>query len=331
MLLADLQYHDGNLDHGTDHAYDLWRKQAETASAELKAIALLKLARVCRRLQRYGEAQEALRRLRRMVRNGTIANEILLIKAQLCLAMLRYEQGRFDEARAIVEKLDIRRCADDAALGEFYNLMGLLAGCDLRRYYEQRLSSDSTPDAEALSALLNICARYYRQALTMMASNNDYQALQCTCFNLGNLYLYAYRTKLPLAARAELLSQGIGWIVKCEFICSKFGVGMDSAWSKIVLLKAALDAGLRLGDLNRLTENLFRGQIDLEHVAQNTLAETVRIGSLAEQGATLEILAELARARSDLKSVKNYRDQALATYRTLNRPDLIRQLKRDFP
>lgn len=331
MLLADSQFHDGNLNNGADHAYEIWRKQAETATAELKAIALLKLARVCRRLQRYGEAQEALRHLRRMVRNGAIVNEPLLIKARLCLAMLRYEQGRLDEARVIVEKLDMRCCADDATLGEFYNLRGLLAGGDLRRCHKQGLISGTTPDPEALSALLTIGTHYFRQALTMMVNNNDYQAMQSTCFNLGNLYLYAYRTKLPLAARAELLGYGIGWIAQCEFICSKFGVGMDAAWSKIVLLQAALDAGLTLGALNRLTDNLFRGQVDLESVAQSTLAETVRIGSLVEQGATLEILAEFARRRGDLKGVANYRDRALAIYRTLNRPDLIRQLKKGFP
>lgn len=329
--LADSQYHDGNLDNGANPAHEIWRWEIETAQPAFKAIALLKFARVCRRLHRYGEAQEALRGLRKMVRSGEIARGTLEHKAQLSLAMLRYDQGRVDETRAIVEKLDMRACTDDCALGEYYNLMGLLAGHELRACCQAAIDSGIPPEPDVLPALLEIAAHYYCQALTIIVGTNDYQAMQSTCFNLGNIYLCAYRAQLPMPERGRLLDQGIRWVAQCEFICSKFGVGMDSVWSRIVLLKAALDGGLKLGDLNRLTDGKFKNHVDLDDMALTTLVETARIGNRLEQASTLAILAELARRKGDVGSVGNYRQQALEIYRKLNRPDLIRQLKSDFP
>jgi len=331
ISLADSQYHDGNLDNGSNHAYEIWRREAETAQPEFKAIALLKFARVCRRLHRYNEAQAALRSLCKMVRSGEVARSTLEYKAQLCLAMLRYDQGRIDEARAITEKLDMRACADDSALGEYYNLMGLLAGYDMRTRHQAAIDSCVPPEADELPALLEIAAHYYRQALTMIASTNDYQAMQSTCFNLGNIYLHAYRAQFPMPDREGLLDQGIRWVAQCEFICSKFGVGMDSVWGRIVLLKAALDGGLGLGDLNRLTDGMFKNYIDLDDMALAVLVETARVGNRLEQAATLMILAEIARRKGDVNGVGNYRQQALEIYRKLSRADLIRQLKKDFP
>jgi hypothetical protein len=56
----------------------------------------------------------------------------------------------------------------------------------------------------------------------------------------------------------------------------------------------------------------------------------VRIGNLAEQAAVLKILARCARLRGNSSGVESYCQQALAIYRKLNRPDLIRQLKAAF-
>lgn len=329
--LADSRYYDGYLYNGNDNAYEILRREIEIAAPELKAIALLKFARLCRRIHRYSEALEALRSIRKMLRSGEIARGSLEYKAQLGLAMLRYDQGRIEEARAIAEKLDMHTCTDDSVLGEYYNLMGLLAGHDMHTHYQIALKDHIPPEPDMLSALLEIATHYYRQALAVLPRTNDYHAVQSTCFNLGNIYLRAFRMQIPMPNRDRLLNLGIRWVGQCEFICNKFGVGMDSAWSRIVLLKAALDGGLELSDLNKMTDGLFKNHIDLDDMAQATLVETNRIGNRIESAATLMILAKLARRKGDMKGVGNCRQQALEIYSKLNRSDLIRQLKKEFP
>jgi hypothetical protein len=123
--------------------------------------------------------------------------------------------------------------------------------------------------------------------------------------------------------------QGIAWVGQCTFICNKFGVGMDSVRSKILLLRTALNAGLALSDLNTHTNNLFKNYASVEHLAQATLTESIRIGNFAEQGSTLSILAELAWRNADGRKSAFFRRQAIAIYRKLNRPDLIRELKKN--
>lgn len=326
ISLADAQFHDGNLDSGNDHAYELWRRLIETAEPEIKATALLRLARVCRRLQRYGEAQEALRKLQKMVRCGEIGSGALEYKSRLCLAMLRYEQGRVDDARAIVGKLDMAVCSDDSTLGEYYNLMGLLADDALRAQHQAALDRQLAPAPTVLPALLEIAAKFFKQALTLIVRTNDYQSLQRTCFNFGHLYIRAHWFAFPMPNRERLLDRGVRWIAQSEFISNKFGVGMDSLWSRIVLLRSALDGGLDLNDLNSRCGGMFKNHGDLESMAQATREETVRVGNRLEEGSALAILAEIARRKGDAVGGATFQQQALDLYRKLNRPDLARAL-----
>ena len=129
----------------------------------------------------------------------------------------------------------------------------------------------------------------------------------------------------------QLVAFGIRWIAQSEFICHKFGVGMDSAWNRIILLKAALDAGLEMTELNVLSGGLFRHHVDLESLAHATLNEARRIGNQIECASTLELLAELARRKGDECNTVDLRQQAQEIYRKLNRADLIRRLKTEFP
>ena len=321
LNLADLQYHDGNLDQGSDHAFEIWRREMEKAPPGLRAIAMLKFAWVCRRLQRYGETQTALRRLQKMARNGEIAGNSLELRGQLWLAMLRYDQGRVAEGRAIVGKLDIGNCNDDCTMGEYYNLMGLFTDHDLRTGAEL--------ESAAFNALLMRGAGYFSQAVMRMARINDYQTMQRICLNLGNLYLHAYRAQIPVPQRERLLDQGLRWVIQCKNICNKFGVGMSSVRSDIVLVRGALDGALKLDALNRLSEDMFKNFVDLEHLTQNTLRGSIRIGNQLEQAGALGLLAKLAERKGDESGAENYRQQAKEIFRKLNRPDLVRQLKLD--
>lgn len=329
--LADAQFQDGNLDNDNDHAYDIWRRLIETLEPESKATALLKFSRVCRRLHRYVEAQEALRRLLRMIRSGVVATGSLEYRAQLSLAVLRYEQGRVNEARAIVNKFGIEACADDSVRGKYYNLKGLLACHAMRAWHQAALDSDAPPSPHELVAMLESASTCYRRALEYTARANDYQALQHICFNFGNLYIRAHRFRSPALEPRQLVVCGIHWIAQSEFICNKFGVGMDSVWNRIILLKAALDAELDMNDVITLSGGLFRQHADLESLAQATLKETMRIGNRIECASTLEVLAELARRKCDEATTANLRKQAHDIYRKLNRADLIRRLKTEFP
>lgn len=323
--LADSQFYDGNLDAAAGHAYDIWRRECDAAPPELRGIALLKFAKVCRRLSRHDEALTALRKLGKLLHLGMPVHAGLEIKFLLCKAMTYYEQGKLAEARAIVDKLDVRGCSDMSALGEYYNLMGLLA------YREMRTRNRPAVEPEALAALLEITVHYYRQALVLHASVGDYQAQESTCFNLGNAFLYAWREGFPTAERNQFLELGVKWIGQCEFICHKFGVGMDSTWSRIVLIKSALHAGIGLDELNGLTNGLFKSYANLEELAQATLAEATRIGNRREQAEILMALIQFAQQRLDFQGAAQCRQEALAIYRELNRPDLSRLLKSRFP
>jgi hypothetical protein len=206
-------------------------------------------------------------------------------------------------------------------MGEYYNLLGLFADHDLR--------TGAGLESAAFSVLLMRGADYFSQALMRMARINDYQTMQRVCLNLGNLYLHAYRAQIPVPQRERLLDQGLRWVIQCKTICNKFGVGMSSVRSDIVLVRGALDGALELDALNRLSDDMFKNFVNLEHLAQNTLRGSIRIGNQLEQAATLGILAKLAERSDDMDSAGNYRQQAKEIFRKLNRPDLIRQLKLD--
>ena len=106
---------------------------------------------------------------------------------------------------------------------------------------------------------------------------------------------------------------------------------MDSAWNRIILLKAALDADFDINEVNALSGGLFRHHADLESLARSTLNEATRIGNRIECASTLEILAEIARRKGDEATTQDLRHQAQDIYRKLNRTDLIHRLKTEFP
>lgn len=93
-------------------------------------------------------------------------------------------------------------------------------------------------------------------------------------------------------ARARLFDQGLHWLLQCKLVGNKFGVGMSSVHSNIVLVSGAIDGNLELNDLNRLSGDMFKNSSDLNQLARNTLKE-------------------------------------IAIYRSLNRRDLIRQTKQN--
>ena len=335
LALADSQYYDGKLGRDASHAYHLYLRESERAPPQLRGITLLRLARTCRRLNRYDEALAALRRLDALLRDTAMHFPGLEIKARLCRAMLFFDQGRTDRAAALVDGLDVRGCTDASALGEYYNVKGLLAHrelCRRRAAMEKKGKDAGAADGEPHAALAAIAAHYYQQALALHSGGGDYQAMQCASFNLGNLLLYAWKEGLAAAESEAWLTQGIKWVAQCEFICNKFGVGTDSVWSRIVLLKTALDAGFEIDRLNALVGgDLFRNHASLEKLAQEVLKEAEGIGNFLEQAEALEILMRLALKRDDRAWAQTCRDRAGALYRELKREDMARRLKEYFP
>lgn len=329
LNLADSQYHDGSLGADANQAYHLYLRESESAPPELRAIALLRLARTCRRLSRHDEAMAALRRMEKLLRDSGTQPAGLEMKLQLCRAMAHFDQGRIVQAAAIAAKLDMRACADASTLGEYHNLMGLLAHRELRA--RRSTPANPAPEQEAYSALLEIAAHHFRLSLTHHIGVSDYQAMQATSFNLGNLFLFAWMERLPEREDEPFLELGVKWVAQCEFICNKFGVGMDSVWSRIVLIKTALQSNLGLDSLNGLTGGLFRNHAGLEDLAWATLTEIEVIGNRMEQAELQGLLAQLALARGDAVQAKTCRERALALYNEMKRPDLIQAMKRDFP
>lgn len=136
---------------------------------------------------------------------------------------------------------------------------------------------------------------------------------------------------MPEREEEPFLELGVKWVAQCEFICNKFGVGMDSVWSRIVLIKTALQSNLGLDSLNGLTGGLFRNHAGLEDLAWATLTEIEVIGNRMEQAELQGLLAQLALARGDAVQAKTCRERSLALYNEMKRPDLIQAMKRDFP
>ena len=330
LVSADLQFHDGNLDNHVDHAYEILRNEIKSATPEFKALALLKLARVCLRLNRYGEAQEALRILRTMVRSGEVVAGNFEDKIHLEMTKLRFDQGRVEEARAIFEKIDLTACRDDWLRCSYNRLSALLLWNKIVTEYEKasafanQIGNDTTLDA--LATVVGL----HKRSLQLSMSINDYQAMQLGCLDIGHVYLDAYRMRCSMPDQEQLLGQGVNWISQCEHICSKFGVGMDSVRSKILLMSVAVESDMAMNDLNQRTGGLFRNFANFDAMADFTLSEARRIGNSLELASVLTILASLAKSRGDVGNFAQFQQEAMDIYKKQNRPELCRQLKKRF-
>lgn len=330
LVLADLQFHDGNLDNDIDHAYDILRKEVKSATPEFKAIALLKLATVCLRLNRYTEAQESLRGLRAMVHSGEVAAGNFDHQIKLQMAMLRFVQGRVTEAQAIFETVDLIAFSDDWLKCQHCRLAGLLLWHKTVTAY-QKESRIAPPEdtGPVMDALADVVALHQR-SLQLSMNINNYDAMQRSCLDIGNVHLDAYRLAFSIPDQDRFLEQGINWVTQCEFICSKFGIGMSSVKSKILLMSVAVDSDLKMCNLNQRTDGLFKNFANFDVMADFTLGEARRIGNTFEQAAVLTILATLASAKGDVQNCAQFQQQAMDIYKKQNRPDMCRQLKKKF-
>lgn len=343
MNQAQSQFYDGNMGKEADHAYHLFLCESETAPQEWRGLALLQLAKTCRCLNRYDEALAALRRLDALLRGGACS---LTIKAALCKALVYIDQGRIALAVNLVKKLDMSDCTDASTQGEYYNFMGMLVYHEICqcRVEVAKISAPDGPNVYATptaitpptdpgvyTPLLELAAHYYRRSLALHAVVENYQAMQGICFNLGNLYLYAWAEGLGVQRDEQVLELGLKWVGQCEFICHKFGVGMDSVRSRIALLTAAMQSGLNMAQLNAHTANLFRHHATLEDLARATLAEAQAIGNRLEQAQLHAILMRLALQRDDYPEAAACRENVLEIYRELKRPDLARPFKVALP
>lgn len=342
LNLAQSQFYDGNLGGEANHAYHLFLCESETAPPEWRGIALLQLAKTSRRLNRYDEALAALRRLFKLLRSGGAPG--LAIKAALCKAMVHFDQGHIAQMTNLIKKLDMSGCSDSSTLGEYYNLKGLLAYYDIQQcrevaakvaapsaqdIYAVPLKIIPPADPDAYRVLLEITAHYYHEALVLHAGTGDYNAMQHACFNLGDLFLYALIN--GILPQEDALELGMKWMAQCEFISHKFGVGMDSVQSRIVLIKTAMQCGFGMAELNAFTNGMFRNHASLEELARATLATSQAIGDRLEQAQVFEILMRLALQRGDRPYAETCRSNMLKIYRDLKRADLARPFKAPLP
>ena len=264
----------------------------------------------------------------------------------LCRALVYFDQGRIGLAVNLVAKLEMASCTDPSTLGEYYNLKGLLVYREIIQcrqdvakvaapggpdVYTSPLPIPPPADPDAYTPLLEIATHYYHQSLMHHARVGDHHALQGTCFNLGNLFLYAWSKGLALPQGEQSLELGMKWVVQCEFICHKFGVGMDSVRSRILLLKIAMQSGFDMARLNEHTGDLFRNHASLEEMARATLAQAQAIGNRLEQAELYAILLRLALQRGDYHEAAACREKVLEAYRELKRPDLARPFKVALP
>lgn len=330
LVLADLQFQDGNLDNDLDHAYDILRKEVKSATPDFKAIALLKLAKVCLRLSRYTEAQEALRSLRAMVRSGEVVAGKFDWQIKLQMTMLRFDQGREPEAQAIFDTIDLTAASDDWLKCQHHRLAGFLLWNKTVTAYQKDIPlMPPVGCGPVMKALAEVIA-LHQQALQLAMGICNYHAIQLSCLDVGRVYLDAYRLAFSMPDKDILMQQGINWVMQCEYICSKFGIGMDSVNSKILLLSVAVDSDLKMCDLNQRTGGLFKNFANFDAMADFTLGEARRIGNTFEQAAVLTILASLAKARGDAPGCAQFQQHAMDIYKKQNRADMCRQLKKKF-
>lgn len=332
LVSADLQFQDGNLDSDTDHAYDILRKEVKSAEVEFRAIALFKLTKVCIRLNRYTEAQEALRCIRGMVQSGLVASGNVDSQIKLLAAMIRIDQGRTAEAQTIFDGIDLSACSDDWLRCQHHRVAGLLLWNSTVSKHQiigrgiPPVDGDPDPVMDSFEEAIVL----HQRSLQLAIGINNYHAAQRSCMDLGQVHLDAYRIGLPLPDRDHLLTRGINWVAQCELICIKFGVGMDSVRSKILLLSIAVDFDLQLCDLNQRTGGLFKNFATYGAMANFALVEARRIGNNFEQASVLTILASISRSSGDVEMCSQFQQQAMDLYKAQNRPDMVRQLKKKF-
>lgn len=180
--------------------------------------------------------------------------------------------------------------------------------------------------AEAsLPALAQIVADYQR-ALAAQATIGDYYGLEATCFNLGNALLFSYR-ELSFTEPQPWLNAGIGWIAHCEFICRQFGVGMDSVWSRVVLIDLALRPEIGFARVQGVLDELSLHYRDLAQMIADTLAATQRIGNRLEEAEVLRQLLQLELQQGRRRKAEGHAREAIAIFMTLQRQDKVRRVR----
>lgn len=290
------------------------------ANAILKASMMQRLCQVHRQRSDFAAWEKELASLEDLLAGTERLGGDFAIRVRLQRMFLRYTEGREDEARHVLERIDPDTIRDAFTLGRYHNAMGLA----LMRRMEKACASDACPTCPLFLAL-----GHFSQALGYALAVNDHAGLEGICFNIGNA-LYACLRHAPGEAGSDELRNAAEWIGLCEMICHRFGVGGASRWSRLVLADMALHGDIAFKEMNCWTGGLYASYGSLEVLLQNTMAEATDCANRLEQAEACRLLALLHVRKNDGVRAHWYREEAIAIYRELGRTDKIAQLMTMF-
>lgn len=324
VLITDALFAEQGIEDGAaDEALDTYRslQTAPGATAILKASMAQRLCQVHRQRSDYVGWERELTSLEALLTGTERVGGDFAVRVLLQRMFLRYNQGRADEARHILERIDPDSIQDAFTLGRYHNAMGLAM---MRRMKE----ACDTENCE--SCPLYVALGHFSQALGHALAVNDHAGLEGICFNTGNA-LYGCLRHAPQRDDPERLREAAEWIGLCEMICHRFGVGGASQWSRLVLADMALRGDVGFDELNRWVGGLYTAYGSLETLLQQTMGEATDCANRLEQAEACRLLAQLHGMRNDGVRAQWYREEAIAICRELGRTDKITQLLDSSP
>jgi len=303
-----------------------YRRMQSCASAPvaLRAAISLRLCLLHRQRNDFAAWERELRDLAALAQPGERLPADFAARLHLQWALLHFDRCQTVRAWHRLERIDAGEIHDVFTLGRFFNARGLIALQLLRHEAPPARGASKAWAAESEARLTAILADF-RLAIGYALAVNDYVALEGICYNLGCALRWAARQG-PTAAAADLrLTEAADWLILCETICLRFGVGNGAQWSRLALVDIALQLGWTMDELQRRSQGALVGFSTVQELLLAILANCVERQSRLEQAETCRLLW---RDHADYPKVNCFYDEAERLYRELGRQDKIAELQR---
>lgn len=282
----------------------------------IRAGLLQRQCMLCRQTQHFSAWRQALNALEALVQGGQLQSSDFAARSLLLQAFWHYDQQQFAEAAALLERIKPDTIRDTLTLGRYHNMVALMLLRQVRGGLAGQQESVARP-AAALTRQLHLAQQALEQAITLAVMVDDYWGLEGMCFNYGNLLWItrelAEPTALPVVAAAR-------WVGLCEQICAGFGVGGNSAWSRLLLGEMAIDQQWSLAELNTHASLIISADADLEAMLLATLEDARRRGSLPEEAAATALLARLYASNNRRALGSYWQNEAASLQQQTRRP-----------
>lgn len=322
---ADANFYEGNLaDEGECSSLNILSNgHSLNLPPNLSILLHLKITRTCMRASRYEEAAANLKQAEGIAARHPAPHSELNYRIKLVKAKLLFDQGKTPQSRALLDSIPIQECHDSHTIVGYHNLMGI----HLKRKLRLAIEGEKSCTEEWAREIVTRGSNHLQHAIAMALSINDYYQVEASCFNLGDLLIFAYR-HVPQLREATFVEDGLRWLALCESVCNKLGVGGESVWALYVMLKTVVMEDLSLDYLKSLTGNLFSRFTSFEAAAEDIYKEAQRLGNRPEMADAQALLHCLAMKRGDTAEAREHALAALDLFSELKRNDMIRPLKK---